>query len=143
MSGRDAGERPDPVFDAPWHARVFALTVHLNESGVFAWPDWAARFGATLARHRSDPGASDPGASDSGASDHGASADHGGGDHGAGRDLNGGEDYWAAWLETLEGLLAEKGLAAPGKVEEMRAAWEAAYLATPHGDPVRLGAGER
>ena len=43
--------RPEPVFLQPWHAQVFALTVHLNESGVFDWPDWAAQFGATLARH--------------------------------------------------------------------------------------------
>ena len=56
-------ERPDPVFEAPWHAHVFALTVHLNEAGHFAWADWAERFGATLARH------------------------------GVARALNGGEDY--------------------------------------------------
>ena len=42
---------PDPAFESPWHAQVFALTVYLNEAGHFAWPDWAQRFGATLARH--------------------------------------------------------------------------------------------
>lgn len=36
-------------FDEPWQAEVFALTTHLNESGLFTWPDWAARFGASLA----------------------------------------------------------------------------------------------
>ena len=41
--------RPDPVFEDPWHAQLFALTVHLNETGCFDWPDWAKRFGATLA----------------------------------------------------------------------------------------------
>ena len=46
--------RPEPAFDAPWHAQLFALSVHLNEAGVFAWPDWAQRFGATLAAHGLD-----------------------------------------------------------------------------------------
>ncbi|MEQ3709689.1 MAG: nitrile hydratase accessory protein [Tateyamaria sp.] len=100
--------RPEPAFEAPWHAQLFALTVHLNEAGVFAWTDWAARFGATLKTH------------------------------GLARDLNGGDDYFAAWLETLEGLLADQEIAAPEDVKAMRAAWEAAYLRTEHGAPVTL-----
>lgn len=100
--------KPEPVFEAPWHAQVFALTVHLNEEGHFDWADWASRFGATLKRH------------------------------GADRDLNGGEDYFAAWLETLESFLAEAEMAAPADVALLRDQWEAAYLGTPHGAPVRL-----
>ena len=99
---------PDPVFEAPWHAQVFALTVHLNEAGHFAWADWATRFGATLARH------------------------------GVARDLNGGDDYFAAWLETLESFLSELGMTNPDAVELLRDKWEAAYLSTPHGAPVTL-----
>ena len=99
---------PEPAFDAPWHAQVFALTVHLNEAGHFVWADWAERFGATLARHGLD------------------------------KELNGGEDYFTAWLETLEGYLAEVGMAAPADVADLRNAWEAAYLSTPHGAPVHL-----
>ena len=99
---------PEPVFEEPWHAQVFALTVHLNETGRFSWSDWATRFGATLARHGMD------------------------------RDLNGGSDYFNAWLETLEALLAEAGDAPPAEAEAVRAAWEAAYLSTPHGHPVHL-----
>jgi nitrile hydratase accessory protein len=103
--------RPEPVFEAPWHAQLFALTVHLNEAGHFAWPDWAERFGATLARH------------------------------GLHKQLNGGEDYFAAWLETLESFLAEMALTDPAEVERLRSAWEAAYLSTPHGAPVHLAEG--
>ncbi|MFT6674454.1 MAG: nitrile hydratase accessory protein [Sulfitobacter sp.] len=99
---------PEPVFEAPWHAQVFALTVHLNEAGHFAWSDWASRFAATLARHGVD------------------------------RDLDGGEDYFAAWLETLEEFLAEIGMAAPKDVNALRQQWERAYLGTPHGAPVHL-----
>ncbi len=99
---------PEPVFQEPWHAQVFALTVHLNETGHFVWPDWAARFGATLKRH------------------------------GVAKELNGGDDYFNAWLETLESYLAQTGVAQASAVETMRAAWERAYLRTAHGDPVTL-----
>ncbi|MEM9636460.1 MAG: nitrile hydratase accessory protein [Pseudomonadota bacterium] len=99
---------PDPVFTEPWHAQVFALTVHLNEAGHFDWPDWATRFGATLKRHGLD------------------------------RELDGGADYFAAWLETLEHFLASMDLAEADEVRRTKAAWEAAYLATPHGQPVTL-----
>ncbi|MDK3071883.1 nitrile hydratase accessory protein [Sedimentitalea sp. JM2-8] len=99
---------PEPVFDEPWHAQLFALTVHLNESGRFDWPGWAARFSKTLAAH------------------------------GLNRDLDGGDDYFLAWLETLETLLAEDGTADPQDVAGTRDAWERAYLKTPHGAPVCL-----
>jgi nitrile hydratase accessory protein len=99
---------PEPVFEAPWHAQLFALTVHLNETGHFAWPDWAAAFSKTLAQH------------------------------GLKKDLNGGDDYFAAWLETLEMVLAEQGKAAPEDVARIKQAWQEAYLHTPHGHPVHL-----
>jgi nitrile hydratase accessory protein len=99
---------PDPVFAEPWHAQVFALTVHLNETGQLAWPDWADRFSKTLARH------------------------------GLARDLDGGDDYFTAWLETLEAVLAETGAAPPDERADTRDAWERAYLSTPHGAPVHL-----
>ena len=99
---------PEPVFEAPWHAQVFALTVHLNEAGHFAWSDWATRFGATLKRH------------------------------GLSKDLNGGDDYFTAWLDTLETYLAETGSAPTDDVNKTRDAWGQAYLSTPHGAPVSL-----
>lgn len=100
--------KPDPVFEAPWHAQLFALTVHLNEKGVFNWPDWTVAFGATLADHRLSG------------------------------DLNGGDDYFSAWLATLERLLSANQMASGEAVETMRRAWEQAYLSTPHGAPVKL-----
>ena len=36
-------------FEEPWHAEVFALTTHLNESGIFSWGEWTARLGDALA----------------------------------------------------------------------------------------------
>lgn len=100
--------RPEPAFAAPWHAQLFALTVALNEAGHFGWPDWAARFGATLKAH------------------------------GLAKDLDGGDDYFLAWLETLEALLTETGAAEVQALHQLKADWEAAYLSTPHGAPVRL-----
>ena len=99
---------PEPVFAEPWHAQVFALTVHLNESGRFEWRDWVERFSATLKRH------------------------------GVSRELDGGEDYFIAWLETLEGFLTEQGDATPGELSQVKGDWERAYLQTPQGDPVHL-----
>ncbi|RBW62029.1 nitrile hydratase accessory protein [Ruegeria sp. A3M17] len=102
---------PEPVFAEPWHAQVFAVTVALNEAGLFDWPDWAARFSATLKRNGLD------------------------------RELNGGDDYFTAWLETLEALLTEQGSTATGDISHLRDKWEEAYLTTPHGQPVRLTKG--
>ncbi|UAB90796.1 nitrile hydratase accessory protein [Ruegeria sp. SCSIO 43209] len=99
---------PEPVFAEPWHAQVFAVTVALNEAGRFDWPDWAERFSNTLKRN------------------------------GLKKDLDGGDDYFHAWLETLEALLAEQGEAPTDDVQDLRNAWEEAYLTTPHGHPVQL-----
>ncbi|MDX1743015.1 MAG: nitrile hydratase accessory protein [Ruegeria sp.] len=99
---------PEPAFSEPWHAQVFAITVALNEDGRFDWSDWAARFSATLKRRGLD------------------------------RELDGGDDYFNAWLETLERLLAEQGATVQDEVSDFRNAWEEAYLTTPHGEPVNL-----
>ena len=100
--------RPEPAFEVPWHAQVFALTVALNEAGHFTWSEWAERFGATLKTH------------------------------GVERELDGGEDYFNAWLAALESILTERGFAEAALVDDMRSAWESAYLSTPHGQPVKL-----
>lgn len=108
-------DRPEPPpFSEPWHAQAFALTVHLSERGNYTWPEWAKRFSAELAERRGHQGP-----------------------------LDGGADYWAAWLGALEGLLNERGLAEPAVVQALKEAWEAAYLATPHGAPVHLNMGQK
>lgn len=99
---------PEPPFAEPWQARLWALTQRLAEAGLFDWPGWAQAFGAALARARAAGGPED------------------------------GANYYDLWLETLEALLAERGIA-PAEVDAMAEAWERAYLATPHGAPVRLG----
>jgi nitrile hydratase accessory protein len=49
----DAG----PVFEAPWQAQAFAMTVSLHAAGVFTWREWAGALAAELAAH----GAADDG----------------------------------------------------------------------------------
>ena len=100
--------RPEPAFAVPWHAQVFAVTVALNEAGRFDWLDWAARFSETLVRH------------------------------GLAKELDGGDDYFSAWLETLEAFASQAGWAEASEIAAMRDAWEVAYLRTPHGASVHL-----
>src|SRR5690348_6142502 len=70
-----------PVFNEPWEAHAFALAVRLSEAGCFAWSEWAA----TLSREiRAAQERGDP-------------------------DL--GRSYYHHWLNALERLCAEKGLA--------------------------------
>lgn len=95
-------------FDEPWQADLFALTVALSEAGHFSWADWTRAFGATLKAHGQD------------------------------RPLDGGQDYYLAWLDTLERQLAASGQAGRDEVQRATAAWRQAYLTTPHGHPVRL-----
>jgi nitrile hydratase accessory protein len=46
-------------------------------------------------------------------------------------------DY-ALWLETIEALLAERGLTSAAALEARRAAFARAAAATPHGEPILL-----
>ena len=100
-----------PVFAEPWHAQLFALTVKLSEAGHFAWPEWAAHFGAMAER----------------ASDAGAPKD--------------GSAYYDVWLAALEDLLVVRGLASKGGLADRKQAWTEAYLKTPHGQPAQLRPG--
>ncbi|MBY6161945.1 nitrile hydratase accessory protein [Mameliella alba] len=102
------GVTEPPVFEAPWHAQAFAIAVSLEARGAFTWPDWTETFGAVLA------------------------------EHGADKELNGGDDYFNAWIAALERICAAKGIAGASDLSHLRQAWEAAYLSTPHGEPVRI-----
>lgn len=97
-----------PAFAEPWHAEAFAVAVALEQKGCFTWPEWTATFGAVL------------------------------GEHGQAKPLDGGDDYFLAWVTALERICTEKGLAEGPALADLKAGWEAAYLSTPHGQPVRL-----
>ena len=52
-----------------------------------------------------------------------------------------GVSYWDAWVQTLEGMLAERGIAGPEEVDRLTHAWQDAAHATPHGVAITLPAG--
>ena len=98
-----------PVFAEPWQAQAFALTIRLHEAGCFTWPEWAGTLGAVL---RDAVAAGEP-------------------DDGA--------RYYEHWLVALERLTVAKLLVDSAELAQRKHDWEAAYLATPHGQPVELG----
>ena len=104
---------PEKAFDAPWHAEVFALAVRLNEGGYFDWPEWAGRFGENLAAAKTAK-------------------------IGVVEGLDGSDDYYEIWLQTLTELMQEKGLVDAKMLASIKAQWRDAYLQTPHGEPVHL-----
>jgi nitrile hydratase accessory protein len=100
-----------PVFAEPWQAQAFALTVRLHEAGRFTWPEWAGALAAVL-REAVDRGEPDDGT-----------------------------HYYEHWLVALERLATAKRLVDAAELAQRRHDWEAAYLATPHGQPVALAHG--
>jgi nitrile hydratase accessory protein len=99
-------------FDEPWQAQVLGVAYSLAERGVFSRGEWSDALGSALR------GAAEAGAPDTQAT------------------------YYAAALQALEGLLARSGAVPPELLGERTEAWRRAYLATPHGEPVELSAGE-
>ena len=99
-----------PVFNEPWEAQAFAMTLALHERGLFTWGEWAAALGAEIKRAQSmgDPDT--------------------------------GETYYSHWLAALEKLVAEKGVATEATLHRYRDAWDHACDRTPHGKPIELRA---
>ncbi|MCZ6603861.1 MAG: nitrile hydratase accessory protein [Alphaproteobacteria bacterium] len=102
-------DETEPAFAEPWHAELFAVTHTLASAGHFAWSDWTNHFSVEL-----------------------KSAD----DAGAPKD---GSAYYDIWLAALEEFLIARGLADAAGLADLKHAWTDAYLATPHGEPVKLG----
>jgi nitrile hydratase accessory protein len=99
-----------PVFREPWEAQAFAMALALHERGLFTWPEWAATLGAEIKRAQA---AGDP---------------------------DTGETYYHHWLNTLERLVADKGVATAQTLARYHDAWDRAADRTPHGEPIELKA---
>jgi nitrile hydratase accessory protein len=97
-----------PVFREPWEAQAFAMALALHQRGLFTWGEWAATLVDEIKRAQA---AGDP---------------------------DTGDTYYHHWLNALERLVAEKGIADPASLTRYRDAWERAADATPHGDPIVL-----
>ena len=97
-----------PVFQEPWQASAFAMTLRLHEGGHFTWPEWTDQLSAEIAaaRRRGDA------------------------------DL--GDTYYQHWLNALEKLVVAKGLGSLEQLGQLKQDWTEATLATPHGQPIEL-----
>jgi nitrile hydratase accessory protein len=97
-----------PVFREPWEAQAFAMTLKLYDRGLFTWPEWAAMLAEEIRRAQA---AGDP---------------------------DTGETYYRHWLNALERMVAEKGVATDATLHRYRDAWDHAADRTPHGTPIEL-----
>lgn len=107
------GDEDGPLFREPWEAQAFALAVRLSEQGLFTWNEWVATLASEI-EHAQARG-----------------------------DADLGDTYYEHWLAALERLVAEKQAVAGEDITQRREDWRAAYLNTPHGQPVALSAGRR
>ncbi len=101
-----------PVFREPWEAQAFAMALALHQRGLFTWNEWAAALAAEIKRAQ---GAGDP---------------------------DTGETYYQHWLNTLERLVADKGVTTHDVLHRYRDAWDHAADRTPHGEPIVLTAAD-
>ena len=97
-----------PVFREPWEAQAFAMALALHARGLFTWKEWAATLADEIKRAQA---AGDP---------------------------DTGETYYRHWLNALERLVAEKGIATADTLNRYRDAWDRAAHRTPHGAPIEL-----
>ncbi len=98
----------EPVFDEPWQAEVFALSLSLHEQGVFTWTEWAHTLSSTIKEAQRD---GDP-------------------------DL--GNTYYLHWLSALEQLIIDKNLGDAAQLNKLHKAWDTAARNTAHGLPITL-----
>ncbi|MBL4721084.1 MAG: nitrile hydratase accessory protein [Alphaproteobacteria bacterium] len=97
-----------PVFQEPWQAQAFAMTLALHAQGQFTWPEWAERLGAEISAAQAN---GDP-------------------------DL--GDTYYLHWLNALESMVASKGIVSTDDLALRKEAWDHAAHITPHGQPIVL-----
>jgi nitrile hydratase accessory protein len=97
-----------PVFQEPWEAQAFAMTLALHERGLFGWNEWTAVLGDEIKRAQ------------------------------AVGDPDTGETYYRHWLAALERIVAEKGVTDAATLTRYRDAWDHAAERTPHGVPIVL-----
>ncbi len=88
------------------------MALALHERGLFTWQEWAATLADEIKRAQA---AGDP---------------------------DTGETYYRHWLNTLERLVAEKGVTNAQTLARYHDAWDRAADRTPHGQPIELKPGD-
>jgi nitrile hydratase accessory protein len=98
----------EAVFDEQWQAQVLAMADTLITNGVISASLWSETLGTELRKTQSR------------------------------RASDNITNYYKAALQALEQLLEQNTDISKSEVSKKRDAWEQAYLATPHGQPVKL-----
>jgi len=98
----------EAAFDEAWQAEALAIADTLVQNGLFSASAWSNALGEALRQAEAD----------------GASDDQ--------------QTYYECVLSALESLIAQHSEIDRPSMNAMRADWEQAYLATPHGQPVKL-----
>jgi nitrile hydratase accessory protein len=98
----------EPVFNLPWQAQAFAMTLALHERGLFSWVEWAQILSATIKEAQAE---GDP-------------------------DI--GDTYYHHWLKTLEKMLACKAVLQDIEISHRQEDWVYSASVTPHGMPISL-----
>ena len=104
-------KQPEKPFTMPWHAEVFAITLHLNECGHFKWTEWTKLFAFNLTEARKN----NPKFS-----------------------FYGDDSYYVVWLKTLIEINEQNRLLTSDMVDKFQKRWEEAYYSTPHGKPIQI-----
>ena len=95
-------------FDEPWHAELFAVTVHLSERNLFSWAQWTDALGEQINAVKLT------------------------------RPIDGSNDYYNIWLQALTELISTEGITDAEAISNVQNHWADAYRNTPHGKPVKL-----
>ena len=103
-----SGTDPAQPFEEPWQAQALAAAMSLVEEGLVTATEWSEALGAAIRRAQ------------------------------ARGDPDTGDTYYLHVLDAIETLLAEKNMVARSEMSNRKDDWEAAYRATPHGEPVVL-----
>jgi nitrile hydratase accessory protein len=102
----------EAAFDELWQAEALAIADTLVQNGMFSAGTWSTALGEALRNAETD----------------GASDDQ--------------QTYYQCVLVALEALIAQHSEIDRPAMESKRDDWEQAYLATPHGQPVKLASSE-
>jgi len=102
----------EAAFDEPWQAEALAIADTLVQNGMFSAGSWSAALGEALRNAEAD----------------GARDDQ--------------QTYYQCVVTALEGLIAQHSEIDRPAMSAKRDDWEQAYLATPHGQPVKLAASD-
>src|SRR5918992_668989 len=83
-----------PIFREPWEAQAFAMTLALQERGLFTPAEWSEALGKEIKRAQA---AGDP---------------------------DTGETYYRHWMAALERLIEDKNVSSQETMQRYREAWD-------------------